>query len=286
MVERVKSPIVGTFIFVWLFYNWKVILILLFSKGDIENKINVISGYITEKSFYYPFLIAVLYCVAIPIVTLIIDVLLRKASEAAIELRYEKINKEYKEKKKTEILRADADIAYERKKTDEEKEIQSMREQITQSKANEGVLAKERDDAIEERDNAISRQNDYKDEIITLINQMEENKLEIDRLSKENSKLKSQAKLFSLRNGTVKSKSENKVINKALQLTLYEKIKSMNHGAERLYLINDNLKEKIKSIPNLQYSNALFSTDERVDEFLGSLDQGQLLHLYKILDEE
>lgn len=148
MVERVKSPIVGTFIFVWLFYNWKIILILLFGNGEIENKIDIVSVYITAKSFYYPFSIAVLYCVVIPIITLLIDVTLRKASEASIELRYEKINKEYIEKKKTEKLRADADIAYERQKTGAEKEIQEMRVAINESKNKEGILTKERDDVL------------------------------------------------------------------------------------------------------------------------------------------
>lgn len=185
MVERVKSPIVGTFIFVWLFYNWKVILILLFSKVDVENKINIISGYITAKSFYCPFLIAVLYCVAIPIVTLCIDFLLRKPSEAAIELRYKKINKEYIEKEKAEKLRANADIAYERQKTGAEKAIQEMRLKINESKQKEGALTKERDEAMLKNSELEMELNDSEELVFRLKKELAKEKDKSDSLEKD-----------------------------------------------------------------------------------------------------
>ncbi|HDU8697334.1 TPA: hypothetical protein RG731_002567 [Morganella morganii subsp. morganii] len=205
MVERVKSPIVGTFIFVWLFYNWKVILILLFSKVDVENKINIISGYITAKSFYYPFSIAVLYCVAIPIVTLFIDVLLRKPSEAAIELRYEKINKEYIEKEKAEKLRANADIAYERQKTGAEKEIQEMKFKINESKQKEGVLTKERDEAILKSDELEIEINNYENLVFKLQKELDKEKTKSSSLEKDIDYIYKNNKNVKSRRGTLLS---------------------------------------------------------------------------------
>lgn len=183
MVERIKSPIAGAFVFSWLFINWKSVLILLFSDAQIESKINSISEYITFWSFGYPLLFAIGYCVLIPLITLTIEWALRKVSIASIKLAYMKKNTGLIQKKESEKLRADADIAYERQKTDSEKEIQEMRESITASKEREGILVKEKEEAISEKNNLLKSMDSMKKEVSSLY-------AELDEIKKENYLLK------------------------------------------------------------------------------------------------
>lgn len=296
MVERVKSPIVGTFIFAWFFYNWKIILILLFGKGDVENKIDIISSYVTAKSFYYPFSFAVLYCILIPIVTLFIDVLLRKVSEGAIEIRYEKINKEYKEKKKTEILRADADIAYERQKTDSEKEIQEMRESITVSKEREGVLVKEKENAINEKNEIIKEKEAIVKEKNETIQDFDKLKSDYLNLSEQMVKMHD---AYAVKIKAIRDESNENGYSSVVNYYKGEIIKKLNiHPSvsmHSLYIdwskgINDKNIINITNIPDIhnQYPQAdsLFSLKLKFYEFLDSLTIEQLLHYgQSVLDE-
>ncbi len=183
MVERIKSPIAGAFVFSWLFINWKPILVLLFSDDNIERKIEYMSKDITVGSFGYPLLFAIGYCVVIPFVTLAIERTLRKVSIKSIELAYMKKNIGLIQKKESEKLRADADIAYERQKTDSEKEIQEMRESITASKEREGILVKEKEEAISEKNNLLKNMELIKKESNSLY-------AELDEIKKENYLLK------------------------------------------------------------------------------------------------
>ncbi|WP_392346253.1 hypothetical protein [uncultured Polaribacter sp.] len=40
--ERIKNPLIGTFAISWILINWKPVIILLFSKQTIQNKIKEI----------------------------------------------------------------------------------------------------------------------------------------------------------------------------------------------------------------------------------------------------
>jgi len=42
--ERIKNPLIGTFLMSWIVFNWKAILVLLFSINGIETKLTDLSN--------------------------------------------------------------------------------------------------------------------------------------------------------------------------------------------------------------------------------------------------
>lgn len=280
MIERIKSPIVGAFVFSWLFFNWKTILILLFSDSKVEDKIDIISKYITLESLLYPAIFSIVYSLAIPVISVVVEWCLKKVSINSIELAYAKKNIGLIKKKDSEKLRADADIAYERQKTGAEKEIQEMRENITKSKEREGILVKERESAINEKNEILKINEDLKKETGYL-------NVALSELRKENSKLKSMVEINNNSVEGIESYNVNEFANKAaattrvkykddiLKVIGIEGSESMAKVAEDIYL-----HDKIMSIPDIKNIfpsvKSIFRKDISFIQFLNTLNLEQL----------
>ncbi|OXA86034.1 hypothetical protein [Flavobacterium hercynium] len=72
--ERLKTPISGAFLYSFLIYNWRPILLLLFSNASIEDKIIVINNeYCTFWSLFIPLVIATFYTLLVPKIMLQIE---------------------------------------------------------------------------------------------------------------------------------------------------------------------------------------------------------------------
>lgn len=70
--SRVNNPFYGAFIFSWLIFNWKIILILLFSKKNIYSVIEDITNHLNANLLlYYPLLASLILLILIPIATAI-----------------------------------------------------------------------------------------------------------------------------------------------------------------------------------------------------------------------
>ncbi|MDA6068659.1 hypothetical protein NJT12_03410 [Flavobacterium sp. AC] len=83
--ERIKTPIVGAFICSFIVYNWRPILILMFSNASIEDKIIVINNeYCNKSAFWSPVIIALIYTVFIPFIMIVIDAILVYAKKQRI----------------------------------------------------------------------------------------------------------------------------------------------------------------------------------------------------------
>jgi len=79
--ERIKTPITGSFSLAFVLYNWRPILLLLFSKDSIENKIQVIDIFFSSwHAIVVPLLIALLYVVIVPYLMMVIEILLNTAN--------------------------------------------------------------------------------------------------------------------------------------------------------------------------------------------------------------
>lgn len=75
--ERLKTPIVGSFILSFLFYNWRVLALLFFSKATIEDRIIVINHeYLGFLAYFWPFIIALGYSLGVPYLMKWIDQIL------------------------------------------------------------------------------------------------------------------------------------------------------------------------------------------------------------------
>lgn len=116
--ERIKNPIIASFIFSWIAFNWKPISIFIFSEFSIEGKINTITHLYSNilELFFYPLLGSIFYVLILPFINWLFDIILenvrkkrdkiltKKKSdfyENQIDVEKSKINLE---KKKTEFL--------------------------------------------------------------------------------------------------------------------------------------------------------------------------------------
>lgn len=83
--ERLKNPVIGTFVFAWSAINWRIILILVSSERTIEEKIKFIEENYTDiqLNVYFPLLVTIFYLVVLPYVLALFDWL----SQRAIVLR-------------------------------------------------------------------------------------------------------------------------------------------------------------------------------------------------------
>ena len=79
--ERIKNPLIGALAFSWVFINWKIVFIILFSKQTIENKITHIeSSYIEPFSNYiYPICTALIYLILLPHISQFVEWVIKKS---------------------------------------------------------------------------------------------------------------------------------------------------------------------------------------------------------------
>jgi hypothetical protein len=73
LYERAFSPLSGVFVITWSIVNWRILEILLFSKEDMLNKIDVVNhSYInTYDNFYIPVLFTILITIFYPVVGIV-----------------------------------------------------------------------------------------------------------------------------------------------------------------------------------------------------------------------
>jgi hypothetical protein len=66
--ERIKNPLIGTFVIAWIAFNWRPMAILLFSDATIDMKIEVInSNYVSIwNQLLSPFIISFIYFLVLP----------------------------------------------------------------------------------------------------------------------------------------------------------------------------------------------------------------------------
>ena len=79
--ERLKNPLLGSFVFSWGIFNWKPIFYILFSKNLIENKIDFVSECYSSmnNNFWFPLLFSTFYILIFPYVLWAFDKLSTKA---------------------------------------------------------------------------------------------------------------------------------------------------------------------------------------------------------------
>jgi hypothetical protein len=87
--ERLKTPISGAFFWSFLIYNWRPIVELMFSKVSIEDRIYIINQeYCNKWAIIIPIVIALVYTMFIPKVTLLIDELLLETKKKRVNNIY------------------------------------------------------------------------------------------------------------------------------------------------------------------------------------------------------
>ena len=128
--ERIKNPLIGTFITSWIVFNWKSVLILLFSSDKIENKIFTITTTYCNYWLwiYWPLMVTITYIFGLPYINLGIDWLLSNSRNKRLKRENRKLIIILDAEKDVEEAR----IRLERAKT-EYKDRESLTEMLNNS---------------------------------------------------------------------------------------------------------------------------------------------------------
>ena len=75
--ERLKNPLLFSFLLSWITFNWRPVFTLLLSDKTIENRITYISENFSEVKYtlYYPLIFSIGYVLLLPYLTWLIEVL-------------------------------------------------------------------------------------------------------------------------------------------------------------------------------------------------------------------
>lgn len=130
--ERLKNPIVGTYICSFLMYNWKAIFILMFSKKSIEeNILKIENDYFKWENFVVPFVMLVVYTFLVPWLMIKVDALLKNIKEQRIKNQYnEKI---FKTKEKTDLAKEEFKLINEKNGNKSLQELENQIKELNQS---------------------------------------------------------------------------------------------------------------------------------------------------------
>ncbi|MGG4663592.1 hypothetical protein [Providencia vermicola] len=204
--DRIKNPVMATFVISWCVFNWNSLLILIFGNDSIQQKVQIASAAFSEKNAWFiPVFFTTVYLFLNKPLNLVFQKAMvwfdyismsiehsKKIKELELEKERESLSmsiehskkiKELELEKERESLRAEKDMAYEDTKINKEKEIQEMREKITVSKDKEGILTKEIDELKKEKEFNRNEIND-----LQKTNSMQQEK--VNALFFENEKLK------------------------------------------------------------------------------------------------
>ncbi|EPJ4918112.1 hypothetical protein LNN75_18075 [Klebsiella pneumoniae subsp. pneumoniae] len=190
-MNRVKNPAFGAFAISWCAFNWKQILYLFFADNGIYYKIE----YISQNSSWWnviilPVISSLVLCIGLPWINNAITKLQSKPLDNADSLENYKQARMIRRSTRLQRLKAKHDVTYDRVKTGDEKDIQTMKEEITKSQDRMGELTKEKDELQKKHDKVI---NDYNQSLSTnseLGVRLEKISTELRKLQDENKDIK------------------------------------------------------------------------------------------------
>lgn len=144
--QRVKNPVFGAFALSWCAFNWKSILYLLLSDSSIIDKITYISSNSSWKTVLaFPCVSAIILCGGMPWINNVISKWQAKPLDNYDSIENHRKAKRIHRATRLQRLKAKHDVTYDKVKTGAEKDIQAMKERITESQARMGELTAERD---------------------------------------------------------------------------------------------------------------------------------------------
>lgn len=159
--DRARNPVFGAFFFSWCAFNWKSLLFLFFSKTSIIERIDYISAASGWKTaLIYPLASAAFLCLVLPWINNLIHSVQSKPNINSDAINDNRKARSLQSSIYLKRLEAERDSTYDKVKTDAEKEIQSMRETIIESKDRMGVLTAEITAKDDELDRVTKQLND------------------------------------------------------------------------------------------------------------------------------
>ncbi|PQK80195.1 hypothetical protein CG428_02215 [Pantoea ananatis] len=255
-------------IITWLTFNWEAVAILFFSDMKMDERVRFINSAYPFINLY-PFIMAVILTFLLPLCTEKITFFQSKPISRTSTLLAIRKKKMLLADISVERFRAKKDVAYERHKAGEEKQIQDMREAIISSKETTGQLNQELNSANE----IIKKQGE---EIRSLLkdkdlikNSLSDKNAQLVHLQKQSEELKSRSELLS---------SE-----KIELVKLIENIESKHKDSTTLHL--KKIQDLYKDISSLRDLYSFFKGDILNQmRKLGFSDDESLMFINRIKD--
>ncbi|MDL5478942.1 hypothetical protein QSI24_06955 [Klebsiella quasipneumoniae] len=235
-LERVKSPVLGAFVFSWIGFNWKILAILFFSKDPIEKRIIYIDqNFDIFLNLLGTISITILICTFLPIANKLVTRIQDKPNTDTIRLKLTSQIKIAKHQQRIAEIEA-------RKKLAEKKEDKFIDNQIYQMKE-ENIRLKREIETLNENISTLNTslnqsyvtENHYKeisDKAEATINGL---RAQINELVNAERKLKEEL-----------IKKENDISNMAVKLTNFsEQIVQLTNEIDRKNEENANMKANI-----------------------------------------
>lgn len=123
--ERIKHPLLFSFLISWLVVNWKIALIL-FSNKTVNNKILDIQVYLSfNDGFIYPLIFSLFYALVLPFISVYLERFLIKVQNLKIENNFKIESKKIKEELNIVANRLELED-----KRSKEKNLESLREEL------------------------------------------------------------------------------------------------------------------------------------------------------------
>ncbi len=149
--QRVTNPVFGAFSLSWCAFNWKSIFYLILSDSGIIDKITYISDNSNWKTVaLYPCISVALLCGCLPWINNVISLWQSKPLDNNDSIENHRKAKRIRRATRLQRLQAKHDVTYDKFKTGAEKDIQSMKEKITESQARMGELTAEKEMLIQQ----------------------------------------------------------------------------------------------------------------------------------------
>ncbi|EBZ0941211.1 hypothetical protein D7O10_10285 [Salmonella enterica subsp. enterica serovar Braenderup] len=149
--QRISNPVIGAFSLSWCAFNWKSLLYLFLSDSGIIDKITYISDNSNLQSLIiYPVISVIVLCGCLPWINNFISAWQAKPLDNNDSIENHRKAKRIHRATRLQRLQAKHDVTYEKIKTGAEKDIQTMKEQITESQSRMGELTAEKEKLTDE----------------------------------------------------------------------------------------------------------------------------------------
>ncbi|OHT44442.1 hypothetical protein [Flavobacterium tructae] len=109
--DRIKNPLIGSFMISFIIFNWRAFAILFISDWPIHTRIKWVEDHYSEnKNFVWPFVISIFYVLILPYINLGLDWLLSMYSnKKMLKINYKRNTELVRRKAEAVILREIAD---------------------------------------------------------------------------------------------------------------------------------------------------------------------------------
>ncbi len=184
--QRVTNPVFGAFSLSWCAFNWKAILYLFLSDSGIIDKITYISDNSSWKTVaLYPSISVALLCGGLPWINNFISAWQSRPLDNNDSIENHRKAKRIARATRLQRLQAKHDVTYDKVKTGAEKDIQTMKEQITQSQARMGELTAEKEKLIEQLEDSQKKLISYQIAADSFKTQLDKEKNKLAQMSED-----------------------------------------------------------------------------------------------------